>query len=480
MRLSALTRGFTVRGGSGDPEITIVTEDSRQVRPGALFVAIPGTREDGHQYIRQALDRGAAAIVLERSDALGSAPVAHAVVPSSREALAIVAARFNGSPAARLSLIGFTGTFGKTTTSEILRVLLEAGGRRPAVMGSLGARFGTFSDPGQGLTTAAPPQLHAWLAQLEQLGARSVIVEVTSHALRLGRVKGLAFDGGLLAAIMPGEHTDFHRTYEDYVSAKRLFLGYLKPDGVLAYDADNRASRQLAGEAAVRAKLGFTFATASPSDSVVDVADAILDEKGAVFRIGGELVRSSLLGRPNLRNAALALTYAIASGMTVCEAAPVLGSLKPLPRRMERLAIGGRTVLDDTSGHPDSLIALFEVVDMLKRERLWIVWAVRGNRGIDVNRANAFTLADLASLQAAVGLIVSAAEEVAEPADRVQPAEIDAVRAALQLRGRPFEFHAGLRESMEAAAAKSRAGDLIVLAGAQGMNRGRQLLEEAM
>ncbi|MGE5815438.1 MAG: Mur ligase family protein, partial [Acidobacteriota bacterium] len=342
----------------------------------------------------------------------------------------------------------------------------------------LGARYGRFTDPGDGLTTPAPPQLHSWLATVMGLGARTVILEVTSHALRLGRVKGVPFAGGLLAAILPGEHTDFHHTYEDYVSAKRLFLNYLRPDAVLAYDADNRASRQLADEAAVATKLGFALGTAG--GPVMQIDQASLDQHGIVFRVGGRQIRSSLLGRPNIRNVALALTYAVASGMTIDEVEPVLASLEPLPRRMERLHLAGRTVLDDTSGHPDSLMALFEVADLLERKRSWIAWAIRGSRGVEVNRANAFTLADLASLQEAAGLIVTASEDVTSTADLVKAEEIDAVRAALQLRGRPYEFHATLQESMKAVAAKSGAGDLIVLAGAQGMNEGRRLLEQAL
>ena len=479
MRLSNLTRGYPVRGGSGDPEITLVTEDSRRVRPGALFVAIPGTAQDGHDYIRHALDRGAAAIVLERPDALpGSSPVAYARVPNAREALAVLAARFYGSPAEHLPIIGFTGTFGKTTTSDILRRLLDAAGHKPGVIGSLGARFGDFADPGEGLTTPAPPQLHSWLATLKRHGARTVIMEVTSHALRLERVKGLSFAGGLLAAIMPGEHTDFHRTYEDYVGAKRLFLNYLRPDAILAYDADNRASRQLAAEAAVATKLGFALGPAS--GPVLQIQAASLDANGIVFRVGDRDIRSSLLGRPNIRNVALALTYAVASGITLDEAAPVLASLQPLPRRMERLVISERTVLDDTSGHPDSLLALFEVADLVPRERLWVVWAIRGNRGVEINRANALTLADLASLQGAAGLIVTASENATAPADSVTSDEIDAVHAAFQLRGRTFEFHRALGASMERVASRSAPGDLIVLAGAQGINDGRRLLEEAL
>ncbi len=478
MRLSALMKGFALRAAAGDPEITLVTEDSRRMRPGALFVAVKGTERDGHEFIGQALERGAAGLVVEREDALPVSPLAYAVVPNARQALATIAARFHGTPADQLSLIGFTGTFGKTTTSEILRALFDAAGKRPAVIGSLGARFEDFHDPGDGLTTPAPPQLHGWLAALKARGAQTIILEATSHGLRLERVAGLHFDGGLLAAVLPGEHTDFHRSYEDYVAAKRIFLEYLKPDAILAYDADNRASRGLAREAPVRRKAGFSFGAGA--DGVLQIRDVVLDAQGASFHADGRQVRSALLGRPNVRNASLALTYALAAGMPLSDTLPVLASLRPLRRRMETWRLSGRTVLDDTSGHPDSLLALFEVVERFERQRLWVAWAIRGSRGVDVNRANALALADFVSLQGAADLFVSAADDVTEPKDRVREEEIDAVRSALLLRGRRFEFALGLAETMTEIAARSRASDLIVLAGAQGMNEGKRLLDEAL
>ncbi|HSL20793.1 MAG TPA: Mur ligase family protein [Vicinamibacterales bacterium] len=479
MRLSVLAKGFTLKAAAGDPDITLVTEDSRKVRPGSLFIAVKGTARDGHDFVREALDRGAAAVAVERPDVVPPG-TAHVIFPESSadQTLAMLAARFHGNPAEGLSLVGFTGTFGKTTTSDILRALFEAAGRKPAVIGSLGVRFRDFQDPGDGLTTPAAPQLQEWLAALRRHGAETVVMEVTSHALRLRRVAGLRFDGGLLAPILPGEHTDFHRSYDDYVGAKRLFLGYLKPEGVLAYDADNRAARQLAAEAAVSTKAGFTFRRGG--NGLLEIRDVALDDRGAEFLAGSDRIRSALLGRPNVRNAALALAYALASGVPVETARSVLGQMKALPRRMERLDLFGRTVLDDTSGHPESLAAVFEVAPLLPRERLVVAWAIRGNRGADVNRAMAFALADLTTLHGADELLVTASSDQTEPKDRARPEEVDAVRAALQLRGRRHAFHETLEDAMEAVAAASRAGDLVVLIGAQGMNEGSRLFRDAL
>lgn len=480
MRLSELAAGYDIEAAGDaarDPDITGVTEDSRRVEPGMLFVAIRGTADDGTKYIDDAIRRGAAAIVTEQSGC--GAPVPVVLATSSRHALADLAERFFLRPAAQLKVIGFTGTFGKTSTSGILRELLEAGGARPGVLGSLGAKYRDFHDAGNGLTTPAPVELHRALRGLHTAGADTVIMEVTSHALRLGRVDGMQFDGGLLAAIMPGEHTDFHRSYEDYIEAKRLFLDYLSPDALLAYDADNHAARTLAADARVSRRSGFSL---HGRDTDLMLKNIALDHSGARFSIGGRRLHSPLLGRGHLRNVALALAYALAEGVTVDAARRVLKRLQPLPRRMERYEIEGRLVLDDTAGHPDSLQATFDVAAMLTRapgmdaSRTVVVYAIRGNRGTDINRRNAHALTDRAAEHGVRTIVATASADVAGPNDRASDEEIDAVKQTFAARGQAIHWHDDLHGALASALRLTSAGDLIVLVGAQGMNEGRRLL----
>jgi len=481
MRLRQLLAGFDIVPADADPEITGITEDSRRVRPGALFVAVRGTSLDGHAFMAEAIGRGAAAVVAERTGAIPlGVPVVR--VPSSREALAVLAARYFGTAETTLSLIGFTGTFGKTSTSEILRRFLDASGMHTGVIGSLGARYGRFFDPGEGLTTPAPVELHRALRGLENAGATTVILEVTSHALTLGRVEGLRFSGGLLAAVMPGEHTDYHRTYEDYVAAKRLFLAHLGPESLLAYDADNLAARQLVASGPAR-RIGFSI---DRRDADINLRDVTLDAGGATFELTGRVLtssaglrmRSPLLGAGHLRNVALALAYALGSGLSPGAAQEVLSSVAPLPRRMERYEIGGRTILDDTAGHPDSLRAAFEVAALLPHRMLAVVYAIRGGRGVEINKQNARALADMSYLHGVEPLIVTSASDVAGPPDVALPLEIDAARQTLVARGRRFVWHDALDDALRDALNRTSAGDLVVLVGAQGMNRGKALLQK--
>jgi UDP-N-acetylmuramoyl-L-alanyl-D-glutamate--2,6-diaminopimelate ligase len=482
MRLSQLVDGYATVPLDADPLVSGITEDSRRVGPGMVFVAVRGTSLDGHAYIADAVSRGAAAIVVERT---GTVPhgVPSVRVASSRNALAILAARFYGTSLAdltHLSLIGFTGTFGKTSTSEILRTLLDAGGAHTGVIGSLGARYGAFHDSGSGLTTPGPVELHRSIRALQNAGATTVILEVTSHALKLGRAEGLMFSGGLLAAVMPGEHTDFHRSYEDYVEAKRGFLKHMTPKALLAFDADNLAARRIASGHVTGKTVGFSI---EGGDADVQLYNVVLDRLGATFSLRGRVagpasdvrMRSPLLGRGHLRNVALALTYAVADGLPVATADATLATLTPLRRRMERYEIAGRTILDDTAAHADSLRATFEVAAML-HDGFTVVHAIRGRRGADINRRNAIALADLCSLYGVEPLIVTSSSDSVGPADAATPAEIDATRQALVARGRRFVWHEGLEEALPDAVDRTPAGGLIVLVGAQGMNEAKNLL----
>ena len=502
MLLSELVRGFSIVPSESDPDITGLSEHSQRIGPGMLFVAVRGTALDGHAYIGDALARGAAAIVAERTGAIPrGTPFVR--VPSSRDALALLAARFYATTSLPMSLIGFTGTFGKTSTSDILRQLLDASGQRTGVLGSLGGRYKGWVDPGEGLTTPAPVELHRALRGLADAGATTVVLEVTSHALRLGRVDGLRFDGGLLAAIMPGEHTDFHRSYEDYVDAKSLFLSALTDGAPLAFDADNLAARRLATEPHRLAKPQHHGQSPRLDDNVRDASalrtigfslegrdadlqfhDVLLDGKGATFSLSGRAVsthsgirvHSPLLGSGHLRNVALALTYAIGVGIPAPSARAVVASLTPLRRRMEQYDVGGRLVLDDTAGHPASLAATFDVAALLPHRSLTAVYAVRGRRGPDINRRNALALADLCHLHGVDPLIVTAAADRVGPSDAATAEEVDVTRQALVARGRRFVWHDALADAIRESRARTKPGDLIVLVGAQGMNDGKEML----
>lgn len=493
MRLATLADSFEIRG-TGDTPVLDVTEDSRAVSAGSLFVAVRGTVDDGHRYIGDAIARGAAAVVVERAD-LAPDGVPAVVVPSARRALSVIAQRFYGDPAAGLDVVGFTGTFGKTTTSYVLQRLLNAAGCRTAVIGSLGTRFEDVSYELQGMTTPSPVLLQRSLRRVRDAGATTVVMEVTSHALMQERVHGLRFSGGLIAAIRPGEHIDFHRNYEDYVNAKRLILGYLAPGALLAYDADNRASAMLGRERDDVRGVGFSLRRTAIGEHaaeeerrgankrdrrILSLADAVLDDRGAVLSIDGVQLRSALLGRANLRNVGLALTFARQYGLRMEEAREALAALKPLRRRMERYELGGRSVLDDTAGHPESFDATFEVAELIPARQTVVAYALRGSRGADINRRNALSLAEHVQAIGAARTVITEAAETAGRLNQVTAEERQAAQDAFRERGLEPSWHESMNGAMREIAAATSSGDLIVLVGAQGMDAGRAELEKIL
>ena len=493
MRLATLAGSFEIRG-AGDTSILDVTEDSRAVSAGSLFVAVPGTADDGHRYIQDAVARGAAAVVVERSGLVPEG-VPAVVVPSARRALCVLAQRLYEDPAAGLDIVGFTGTFGKTTTSYVLQRLLDAAGCRTAVIGSLGTQFEDVSYELQGMTTPSPVLLQRSLRRVRDAGATTVVMEVTSHALMQERVHGLRFSGGLIAAIRPGEHIDFHRNYEDYVNAKRRFLGYLAPEALLAYDADNRASTMLARERDDVRDAGFSLRRtaigthaaeeerrgANMRDRrILSLADAVLDDRGAILSIDGVRLRSALLGRANLRNVGLALTFARQYGLRMEDAREALAALTPLRRRMERYEIAGRIVLDDTAGHPESFDATFEVAELIPAPQTIVAYALRGSRGADINRRNALSLAEHVQAIGAARTVITEAADTAGRLNQVTPDERQAAREAFRERGLDPSWHETMSGAMREVAGEASPGDLIVLVGAQGMDAGRAELEKAL
>ena len=218
-----LLEAVEVLSTGGDPNVAItgITYDSRQVQPGFLFVAIKGFKSDGHDYIQESLALGAAAVVVERR--VGFLPgVSWAVVPDTRQALALLSARFFGDPSARLKMIGVTGTNGKTTTTNLIASILNYAGLKVGLIGTIHNRIGDRILPVKH-TTPESTDLQALLKEMAAEGVDACIMEVSSHALALHRVDGCEFDLAVFTNLTQ-DHLDFHRDMEEYRDVKkRLF-----------------------------------------------------------------------------------------------------------------------------------------------------------------------------------------------------------------------------------------------------------------
>lgn len=469
---------------AGDVPIRSVTARSDDVRPGALFVALRGTKVDGHDFVDEAVRSGAAALVVEDAGVAAEVPVVR--VADTRRALAAIAAEWHGRPAERLRLAGITGTVGKTSTLAVLEAILAAAGARIGTIGSLGVKVDGEPIERHGYTAPDPLLLHGELARLEAEGAALVAMEVTSHALVQERVAGLRYALGIFTNLLPLEHAEYHGTFRAYVRAKARFFEHLDAGAPLVHNADDRAVRRLVREhdvVPVGCGRARTAAVRIEPESVSpEGTRLVLNVRRALPRVGGGEVeaqripvRMRLLGRSNLSNAALAATAALLLGAEAETVREVLAGLHSPRRRLEVIHHGRFLAIDDTVGHPESVSALFEVVGELRPRRIHAAFAVRGQRGPRINRHVANALAIWAARLPLGTLVLTRSAEAVDERNAVTDREHAAFRKPLRDAGVPFEERDRLDDAVHRALEAAGDGDVVLLLGAQGMDRGMEI-----
>jgi len=332
--------------GEVDQPVTGVTHDSRSVRPGMVFVAIRGLGSDGHQYIPAAVAAGARTVVAEDPTVSVPAGVTRVIVPESRAALATLSAAFHGFPARQLTVIGVTGTDGKTTTCTFIQAILEAAGHRTGLVTSVSARIGEAEqDTGFHTTTPEAPAVQSYLAQMVAAGARYAVLESTSHGLAQHRLDACEFDVAVVTNITH-EHLDYHGTYEAYRAAKaRLFeslsTSVRKPgvDKVAVLNADDASFACLQP---IPADRQIIYGVDRPADITARTIE--LHPDGVCFQAvtpAGEFpVTVHIPGRFNVSNALAAIATTYALGMRPAAMSAGLASVAGVPGRMERIDEG--------------------------------------------------------------------------------------------------------------------------------------------
>jgi len=368
--------------GPSSVGVSDVTYDSRAVRPGALFVALRGAQTDGHRFVPQAIEAGASALLVEEMPASRPAHVAIARVPDARAALADVAARFFGSPARKLTLVGVTGTNGKTSTVRMIESILLAAGRPAGSLGTISVRYPGFEEK-SALTTPESLDLQRWLARMRDAGVVAVALEVSSHSLALGRVRGLSFAVGVFTHLSQ-DHLDFHEDMESYGRAKsRLFdADHLTGTAVLnAADPWTPRFAAVAREAG-RAVITYARGPEARADYTtvherVELARSHLRVRGPDAEIEIEL---PLAGDFQIDNALAALAAGRALGIDWDAIRRGLEGCPPVPGRLERVGEGRPIVLVDYAHTPDALDRVLGRVRPLVAGRLIAVFGCGGDR----------------------------------------------------------------------------------------------------
>jgi UDP-N-acetylmuramoyl-L-alanyl-D-glutamate--2,6-diaminopimelate ligase len=375
MRLMDLIADLPIAvAADAPPEISGITHDSRRVEAGDLFVALIGDRRDGRTFVPEAVERGATAVLAAGSQPPGvTVPWLEAEDP--RALIGPLAARLCEHPDREMAMIGVTGTNGKSTVVELIRAILDAAGRPSASIGTLGYRFGELIFSAE-RTTPEASDLFRMLRSMRQAGAEAAVMEVSSHALRLARVEGVAFDLALFTNLSR-DHFDFHRDFEDYYEAKRRLFFQLKTGGRAVINVGDPYGRRLAAELPDAVTFGAGGDVASQAME--------LDERGiraTVTTPRGPLeVCTGLLGAFNLDNVLAAVAAAEALGVERSAVRRGLATAKPLAGRLEPVAAGQPfPVLVDYAHTDAALAAALRSVREFTGRKVLVVFGCGGDR----------------------------------------------------------------------------------------------------
>jgi UDP-N-acetylmuramoyl-L-alanyl-D-glutamate--2,6-diaminopimelate ligase len=381
--LGSLTAGLGARI-EGDPATPVaeIAYDSRAVAPGALFVALRGEQRDGHAFAADAAKRGAAALLVETRPEGVSAGLPLAFVPDTRAALASVGARFFGEPARGVTLLGVTGTSGKTSTVRLLESVLAAAGRRAGSIGTISLRWPGVEEPAS-LTTPESLDLARALARMRGDAVDAVAMEVSSHSLAQGRVRGLRFAAATFTNLSQ-DHLDYHGSMDRYAEAKALLFRPDLLDGPAVLFAGDAESPRLAEVARAGGRRVVHFARGAEARAEVRSVRERIALASAEVEVdcGGErlTLQVPLPGDFQVTNALAAAATAWALGIPAARIAAGIAACPPVPGRLERVGDGRPLVLVDYAHKPAALEAVLARVRPFVRGRLIAVFGCGGDR----------------------------------------------------------------------------------------------------
>ncbi len=501
-RLEDLLSGIATgsrRSAGGHPvtpgvAVTGISCDSRSVQPGDLFVAVRGTSVDGNSYVADALAKGASAVIADRPDLVSNGDAGRPVilVRDSRRILALLAANFYDHPAEDMTVVGITGTLGKTSVALMLWHLWRQAGLSAGLIGSLGIRYKDQVLPSS-LTTPDALTLQGTLSDMRNNGITHVVMEVSSHALMQHRVRAIPFQAAVFTNLLPHEHSDYHPTFSDYLRTKKMLLDFVVPGGKVIYNSDSQAVESILGEFSsekVRFKIEHPFCQPHNTSSTPQayehqlIADEIsVSAKGSFFNLKMPVLQSAwpvqiaLLGIGSVINAVEASACALALGLSPETVVRGLKSLPPIQRRMEVIYQDQFTVIDDTCGHPESFNRLFDTVEAVHPAGIVMVIAIRGHRGVHINKENGKCVAEWAKKIPISDLIITEGMDVTDDLNLVDPLERDAFLGELNRKaGLSYRYYLSLEDAIDAALASVGKNELLILAGSQGMDKGRDIL----
>ena len=350
MKLQQLLKGVHILDQKGDKDIDVkgVNIDSRKVGKGEMFIAVRGTAADGHAYIPKAIEQGASVIVCEEVSKQVDG-VVYLIVENSEQVVGQIATNFYGNPTEKLKLVGVTGTNGKTTIATVLYNMFRSMGHKAGLLSTVVHYIDGEAVPTDH-TTPDPVTLNELLAKMVDAGCEYAFMEVSSHSVVQNRIGGLRFVGGLFTNITR-DHLDYHKTFENYLKAKKLFFDRLPKDAFAITNLDDKNGLVMTQNTVATVK---TYSVQSPADFKAKIIECHFE--GMLLNINGKEVNVQFIGKFNVSNLLAVYGAAVMLGKDVDEVLVALSAMKPVNGRFEALrSPKGFTAIVDYAHTPDAL-----------------------------------------------------------------------------------------------------------------------------
>ncbi|REJ09953.1 Mur ligase family protein [Halobacillus trueperi] len=471
-----------------DLDIRGLAYNSRNVEQGDVFVCIKGFKTDGHRYVAEAVKKGAAAIVVEDYQS-GWEDLPQYQVKDSRRALAALSDAFYNHPSNAMKTIGITATNGKTSTSFMTDAILEEHGLKTGLIGTVVVKFGDYSEPTK-LTTPESLDLHHYFAQMRDQDVSHVTMEVSSSALDLSRVGSVDFDIVTLNNISR-EHIDLHGSFEEYFNSKASLIRNAGEDKWAILNLDDSYSASLIDETKANV---LTFSVETGDGDLV-CKDLDLSTGRAKFNVEirkpftveGKTyepqefpIELSTPGYHSVYNSMVAITVGLLNKVPIPTIQAGLKAFGGVERRFEMVFEDDIKILDDHFANYGNINVTLNTLQQMEYSNLKLVYAIRGSRGITVNRENAKAIVEWAPKLGLTEVIATLSHSHVDEKDRVTEEELRVFQEMMEEAGIHVDLYKELDDAIHHALSEAEKDDVVLLAGCQGMDPGAKIALEQL
>lgn len=458
MKISELMQGIDYQLCKGvlDTEVIGLAYDSRQVKPGYLFICIPGLITDGHQFAGQAIANGAMVIVAEKDIDI-PAGITLLTVADCRKTLTLLSSNFFRQPSAGLRVIGVTGTNGKTTTTHLIQAILEEAGKKTGILGTLYARVDDM-EMDLGRTTPESLEIEEFASLVRDKNGQYLIMEVSSHALDLGRVDKISFDAAVFTNLTQ-DHLDYHKTMQEYRESKLKLFRQIAggKENFAIINADDPAAQDFIKASGPAC---YTFAINNPADiRAIKLETNLQGSRFTVVSKNEEFeIKMKLIGLFSVYNALAAISYAIQEGIDAAVIKAALEKVEGVAGRFEQVDCGQSfTVVVDYAHTPDGLENILETGREIKENRLITVFGCGGDR----DRTKRPQMGRIAAQYSDFSIVTSDNPRSEEPEAIIN----DILPGMNEIENAHFAKIVDRRDAIEHAIRMARKGDLVIIAG---------------